>query len=60
MAKQRYALWEIRDFSAGQVEKLNDNILPDNAAHECRNFIASRYGGLSKRKGQIRLNDIML
>jgi hypothetical protein len=31
-AKQRYEPWEIRDFSAGQVEKLNDNILPDNAA----------------------------
>ncbi len=54
--KQRYEPWEIRDFAAGQVEKLNDNILPDNAAHECRNFISSRFGGLSKRKGQTRLN----
>lgn len=53
--KQRYEPWEIRDFSAGQVEKLNDNILPDNAAHECRNVIAARFGGLSKRKGQENL-----
>lgn len=58
MAKRqaRYQPWEIRDFSAGQVEKLNDNILPDNAAHECRNFISSRFGGLSKRNGQEKLN----
>jgi len=55
-AKQRYEPWEIRDFSAGQVEKLNDNILPDNAAYECRNFISARFGGLSKRKGQTLLN----
>jgi hypothetical protein len=55
-AKQRYEPWEIRDFSAGQVEKLNDNILPDNAAYECRNVIASRFGGLSKRKGQENLD----
>ena len=56
MAKQRYEPWQIRDFSAGQVEKLNDNILPDAAAHECLNFISSRMGGLSKRKGFVTLN----
>ena len=58
--KQRYEPWEIRDFSAGVVEKLNDNILPDNAAHECRNFTSNRFGGLSKRKGQERLNSTPL
>lgn len=62
MAKRqaRYQPWEIRDFSAGQVEKLNDNILPDNAASECRNFTSSRFGGLSKRKGYERLNTVEL
>lgn len=59
-SKLRYEPWEIRDFAAGQVEKLNDNILPDNAAHECRNFISSRFGGLSKRKGTDSLNDSAL
>lgn len=49
---QKYKMWKIRDFSAGQIEKLNDNILPDNASYECRNFISSRFGGLSKRRGQ--------
>ena len=52
MAKDPYKIWQIRDFSKGQIEKLNDNILPDNAAYEMRNFISSRYGGLSKRKGR--------
>ena len=62
MAKKqtRYQPWEIRDFAAGQVEKLNDNILPDNAAHESRNFISSRFGGLSKRKGTENLSETPL
>ena len=60
MSKLRYQPWEIRDFSAGQVEKLNDNILPDAAAHECRNFTSARFGGLSKRKGYTRLNSSAL
>ena len=52
----RYSPWKITDFSGGQVEKFNDNMLPENAAFYCRNFIASREGGISKRQGQSRLN----
>ncbi len=56
MTLLRYTPWEIRDFTGGQVEKLNNNVIPDNAAYYCRNFLATRMGSISKRKGQGRLN----
>jgi len=56
LSLENYQAWEIRSFSKGQVEKANNNVIPDGAAYECCNFIATRIGSLAKRKGQVRLN----
>ena len=50
-------IWQIRDFSKGQIENVKSNILPDNATFDARNFIADSYGGLKKRKGRVLLGD---
>lgn len=52
----RYVDWEIRDFSEGLIDKIDDNLLPENAAQDCRNFISRTIGSLKKRPGQTRLN----
>lgn len=52
--------WVIRDFSRGLVDKVDDNLLPDNAAKDVQNFIARKIGSLVKRPGQARLNGIVL
>ena len=54
--RQRYTPWEINEFSGGKIDKADDNLIPDNAAKDCQNFIATRIGSLSKRKGQVRLS----
>jgi hypothetical protein len=48
--------WEIRDFSEGLIDKADDNLLPENAARDCQNFIGRYIGSLKKRGGQARLN----
>ncbi len=48
--------WKIRDFSEGMVDRVDNNLIPDNAAQTCRNFICRYVGKLQKRTGQIRLN----
>jgi hypothetical protein len=50
----------IKDFSAGMLDKIDDNILPTNAARDCRNFICKTLGILDKRNGQARLNGTAL
>lgn len=56
-AVQNKLEWEIRDYSAGLVDKIDDNLIPANAARDCRNVISLETGRLSVRKGQVRLND---
>ncbi len=46
----------VRDFSAGLIDKLDTNLLPDNAAQDVQNFLPRSIGSLRKRKGQERLN----
>jgi hypothetical protein len=50
------AEWEIRDFSEGLIDRVDDNLLPENVAMDCQNFISRRIGSLVKRAGQARLN----
>lgn len=50
----------ITDFSAGMIDKVDDNHLPANAARDCRNFICKALGSLEKRSGQSRLNNVAL
>ena len=59
MTKQqvsRWQEWQIRDFSEGLIDKVDDNLLPENAAKDCQNFISRTIGSLKKRPGQARLN----
>ena len=48
--------FEIRDFSEGYIDSVNDNLLPPNASRNCQNFISRVIGSLQKRTGQARLN----
>ena len=51
-----YQNWSISDFSAGMIDKVDNNLIPDNAASSCRNFISRTIGKLKRRPGQARLN----
>lgn len=50
--------WGIRDFMAGMIDSdaIDDNLIPENAARSCQNFIARTMGKMKKRPGQARLN----
>ena len=48
--------WGIRDFTEGLFDRIDDSLMPDNAARDCRNFISKVIGKMEKRKGQVRLN----
>jgi hypothetical protein len=48
--------FQVKDFSAGMIDKVDDNILPQNAAQDCCNVISRIIGILDKRAGQARLN----
>lgn len=52
--------WEIMDFSAGLIDRVDDNLLPDNAAKDCQNFISRKVGSMKPRPGQARLNTAAL
>jgi hypothetical protein len=52
----RWEEWKIHDFSAGLLDKQDDNLLPDNAARDVQNFVARKVGSLVKRRGQQFLN----
>ena len=52
--------WKITDFTAGLVDKIDDNLLPPGAARDCRNFISVITGKLSKRNGQAKVNSTAL
>lgn len=52
--------WTIKDFSEGLIDRVGDNLLPENAATDCRNMISRKIGSLQKRPGQRRLNSITL
>lgn len=55
MANQ-YQPWQIRDFTEGLIDRVDDNLLPENAAKDCRNWISRRIGRMEKRRGQQRMN----
>ncbi len=52
--------WGIRDFTAGLIDGVDDNLLPDNASRNCQNFISRIVGKMKKRPGQARLNAVAL
>ena len=41
----------IRDFTAGILDIIDDNLIPEGAAKDSNNFISRTIGKLSKRKG---------
>ena len=43
--------FEIKDFSEGLIDKVDDDLLPENAA-DVQNFIGTKIGSLKKRAGQ--------
>ena len=49
--------FEVRDFSEGLIDKVDDDLLPENAAADVQNFIGTKIGSLKKRAGQKRLNN---
>ena len=51
-----YKPWSISDFSGGMIDKADNNVIPDNAASDCRNFISETPGKMKRRPGQARLN----
>ena len=55
-AKPEEKPFEIRDFSEGLIDKADDNLLPENAARDCQNFIGHYIGSLKKRGGQEKVN----
>lgn len=52
--------FEIRDFTKGYMDGIDDNLLPDNASRDCQNVISRIIGSLENRPGQERLNDTAL
>mgnify|MGYP001188599169 FL=1 len=52
--------FEIKDFSEGLIDKVDDDLLPENAAADVQNFIGTKIGSLKKRAGQKRLNNTEL
>lgn len=57
---QDYQDWRIVDFSEGYIDSIDDNLLPESAARDCRNFISKEVGRLRTRKGQAYLNSAIL
>jgi len=53
---RRYRHWNIRDFTAGYMDGLEENLMPENAAKDCSNVISRYIGSLESRKGQEVLN----
>ena len=47
---------DIRDFSGGLVNKLDSNLIPDNASPDCSNVVSRVIGELETRSGQLTLN----
>ena len=60
MLMSSYQDWNIKDFSGGYIDSIDDNLLPESAARDCRNFISEEIGRLRKRKGQAYLNSAAL
>ena len=52
--------FEVKDFSEGLIDKVDDDLLPENAAADVQNFIGTKIGSLKKRAGQKRLNNTEL
>jgi len=52
--------WKIKDFSEGLIDRVDDDLLPENATRDCQNVIARKIGLLQKRPGQTRLNSSAL
>ena len=55
-----YQDFEIRDFSGGLIDYVDDNLLPENASGDMQNWISRTIGSLKKRPGQKRLNSSAL
>lgn len=58
--KKKVNDWGIHDFSEGMIDRVDENLLPENAARDCCNWICKTMGILEKRTGQTRLNAVEL
>ena len=52
--------FEIRDFFQGYLDAIDDNLLPENATRDCKNFVSRAVGEMEVRPGQKRLNTTSL
>lgn len=52
--------WTIKDFSEGLIDRIEDNLLPENVTVDCLNMYSKKLGNLQKRPGQTRLNSTLL
>lgn len=60
MSSSQYEDWPIRDFSEGLVDRLDNNLIPVNAAQACQSVISRIVGRLKIRNGQKKLNTAAL
>jgi hypothetical protein len=51
-----YREWRLTDFSGGMVDKVDNNLLKDNASPACQNVASNKIGTLTQRRGYARLN----
>jgi hypothetical protein len=59
-ASHAMATLEIKDFSGGLIDKVDDALLPENASSDCQNFIVDTLGKLRKRPGQSKTHAVGL
>lgn len=52
--------WTIKDFSEGLIDRVEDNLLPENVTVDCLNMYSKKLGSLQKRPGQLHLNNPLL
>ena len=52
--------WEIKDFSGGLNDKVDDNLIANNETPDCQNVIANKIGSLTKVLGSAKLNTVAL
>ena len=58
--QQPYQNWSITDFTVGQIDSADDNVIPDQAAAYSSNWISRYIGSMTTRPGQARLTDAAL
>jgi len=53
---RRYRHWNIRDFTAGYMDGIEENLMSENASKNCNGVISRYIGSLESRRGQKVVN----